>query len=61
MKQLKGKLLTAEQSARLAMLSRLKRVEAIKLIVTHLRKDSATHSVSWGGAPRRAYAAPIGQ
>ena len=61
MTQCKGKLLTHEQSTRLALMDKLDRDHAIALIVAHLRKDACTHSASWGGTPRQAYAAPVGR
>lgn len=61
MTQCKGKLLTAEQSVRLALIDSVEREKIIELIVRHLRADARTHSASWGGTPRQAYAAPIGK
>lgn len=56
MTQCKGRLLTAEQTA----MAKADREVMIAMIVAHLRKDASTHSASWGGAPRQAYAAPFG-
>lgn len=61
MTQCHGKLLTAEQSVRLALIDSVEREKVIELIVRQLRQDARTHSASWGGTPRRAYAAPIGK
>lgn len=54
-----GKLLTAEQSVRLAILDSISRERAIDMIVRHIRNHSRYHPRQGRDTPRDWYSAPI--